>query len=151
MISTKRISLMTIIGLFVISFALQGALGAAGTTGSIEIGQTSSFDSGIVTIKVYDLEVDSTYKVNATGDATGFSFQTGGTQTTFIVHLTIDKPAASETVYVYLYGDTAVTALDTVTLQVKDDSILPLDFILTLGISVFILLIIVKFAKGMRT
>ena len=155
MISAKRISLFAFVGFFIISLSLSGVSGTYGETGSIEVAQTASFDSGTVTVKLVDLVIDSMYKVNATGDATGFSFQTSGVQTSFIVHMTFDKPADSETVYIWLYGsiygNTTLSVLDTATFQVKDDSILPLDFILTLGISVFILLIIVKFAKGMRT
>ena len=124
-------------------------LGAAGTTGSIEIGTTSAFDGAIVAVRCYGLEVSADYTVNHTGDDTGFSFTTGASQVEFTVYLTIDKPAASETVYINLFGS-AATFLDTVTLQVKDDSLIPDSFLITLGITLLVLFLIVGIVTRMR-
>ena len=146
----QKVAVLSVM-LFAILFVSVGnSQGAAGTTGALEVGTTSAFDGAIVAVRCYQLEVSSTYKINSTGDATGFSFTTGASQTEFTVYLTIDKPAGSETVYIWLYGDVATAALDTYTLQVKDDSIIPDEFLISLGITLLVLFLIVGIVKRMR-
>lgn len=134
--------------IFLFSIGGQSAMGAGGTTGSLEVGSTSAFDGAIVAVRCYDLEVSSTYVVNMTGDIVGFSFTTGAAQTEYTVYLTVDKPATTETVYIWLHGDGA--ALDTYTLQVKDDSLIPDEFLISLGITLLVLFLIVGIVKRMR-
>jgi len=134
-----------LLGLFLASpVQIQAADGSAG---SMEIGATSAFDGAIVAVRCYGLTVSADFVVNHTSDLTGFSFTTGASQTEFTVYLTIDKPADSETVYVWLYGD---ALLDTQTLQVKDDSMIPDEFLISLGITLLVLFIIVGIVKRMR-
>lgn len=137
--------------LSVLFIGISASQGAAGTTGALEVGSTSAFDGAIVAVRAYNLEASSTYKVNLTGDATGFSFETASSQTEFTIYLTVDKPSGSETVYIWLYGDVATTALDTVTLQVKDDSLIPDEFLISLGITLLVLFLIVGIVKRMKT
>ena len=153
MLKKRQILPVLVFSFVILGLSLGGitnANAAAGTTGKLEIGATSAFDGAIVAVKCYDLEVSATYKVNATGDDTGFSFTTGSTQTTYIVYLTVAKPAASETCYVYLYGNETEAALDTYTLQVKDDSIIPDEFLISLGITLLVLFLIIGIVKRMR-
>lgn len=147
-----------ILPIVVISFVVLGltfgsvitANAAVGTTGKLEIGSTSAFDGAIVAVNCYDLEVSADYKINATGDDTGFSFTTGSSQTSYVVYLTVSKPSGSESVYVYLWGNETTTALDTYTLQVKDESIIPDEFLIALGITLLVLFLIIGIVKRMR-
>lgn len=123
---------------------------ADGTTGKLEIGSTSAFDGAIVAANCYDLEVSSSYKVNSTGDDTGFSFTTGSSQTSYVVYLNVYKPSGSEAVYVHLWGNQSEAALDTYTLQVKDESIIPDEFLIALGITLLVLFLIIGIVKRMR-
>ena len=119
-----------------------------GTTGSIEIGSTSAFDGAIVAVRCYDLEVSSSYNLTHTGEA-GFLFTTGSSQTEFTVYITVDKPAATEAVTIGLYG--GIVLLDSLTLQVKDDSLIPDAFLIGLGITLLVLFLIVGIVKRMRS
>lgn len=123
---------------------------AVGTTGKLEIGSTSAFDGAIVAVNCYDLEVSADYKVNSTGDDTGFSFTTGSSQSSYVVYLNVYKPSASEAVYVFLWGNQSEAALDTYTLQVKDESIIPDEFLIALGITLLVLFLIIGIVKRMR-
>jgi len=123
---------------------------AVGTTGKLEIGSTSAFDGAIVAVNCYDLEVSASYKINATGDDTGFEFITGSGQTSYVVYLTVNKPSGSEACYIYLWGNQTLAALDSYTLQVKDESIIPDEFLIALGITLLVLFLIIGIVKRMR-
>lgn len=153
MLKKRQILPLLVFSFVVFGLALGGVTNvnaADGTTGKLEIGSTSAFDGAIVAVNCYDLETSADYKINATGDATGFSFTTGSSQTSYVVYLTVQKPSGSETVYVWLYGDTNATALDTYTLQVKDESIIPDEFLIALGITLLVLFLIIGIVKRMR-
>lgn len=150
--SKKMIVFAVPLLVLLLAFAIVPASADDGANGTLDIGATSTFDGATIAVRCYDLDVSSDYFVNYTGDATGFAFTTGADQDTYVVYLTIDKPSGSEVVTVMLVSGTGAAIIDQQTLQCKDDSIIPLDFIMTIGIAFMLLAIIagliVKLRKG---
>ena len=158
----RKIILPIFFALFLFMIPSQQAQSLYGSAGSLEVGATSGFDGGQVAVRCYDLTDEYSYKVNSTGDDTGFTFYLQDGQTEYTVYLNVDKPASSETVYITLWGSNTGSsgdangtsidvALDIYTIQVKDDSIIPDEFLISLGITLLVLGLIVGIVQRIRS
>ena len=131
------------------------ALGADGTTGSIEDNFGSLVDGQRIYVHCYSLTVSADYLVNHTGDDTGASFSTGSTQTEAYVPIVLDKAVSTEVYVIYLRSQSAGTVIDSVTIFVSDpDDITNEDLFMDLAIPVMIMgifaSIAIGFVKGKR-
>lgn len=127
------------------------ALGADGAAGSIEIGVTNILEKTPVTIHMYDLTGGADYQVNWTGDNTGHSFTTGASQDEHFITVTIDKPAASHDVTIYLRGQAAGAVVDSLSIYVGDTSIFPDDILIDIGITVAVVFVIVGAVMALKS
>ena len=90
---------------------VQAAPCGDGTTGTIDMDAQEIVDGMRIYFKLKGLTAGADYKLNWTGDDTGYAFTTGSSETEKVFPVTVDKPS-SGTWHIYLRGETAGAIID---------------------------------------
>ena len=158
MFSRKKLALMVLpalcLGLF-LGVAPQVVSGADGATGSIELPVDTVPDGQRIYITLRDLTGGADYKLNWTGDDTGYSFTTGASETTKVFPVKIEDPSSGSMVAIYLRAQSAGTALDTVYVTVESstdvfDTDIFFDWTIPIILIVLVVGIIIRFRQKSR-
>lgn len=128
---------------------ISAANAADGTTGTIDLDQTSVTDGTTIYVHFEGLTASADYLVNWTGDNTGFSWTCGASQDDIYIPIKFEKPAGSNAFLIYLRYQSAGTMIDTVTVHVNEaDTILDTTAFLAIVIPLLIFAIIVTIYKS---
>ena len=136
--------------LLVSTFATAVTYGADGANGNIEDNIGNAVDGQRVYVHCYNLDVNSDYLLNHTGDSTGISWTTGASQTEIYVPLSLAKSATTEVYVLELWpGSGTGNFLDQVTIFVSDpEDLTQEDLFMDLAIPIMIMAIFAAIALG---
>ncbi len=139
-------ALLLSLGLF--GLPLSAVMAADGTGGNIQASAQIFHVSGSpISINMFDLDVDSAYRLNWTGDAAGIFINTSSIQTKF-THTFVLTSSAS-LVRFTLRASAAGTEIDAVQVTVVNlSSFLSTGLIISAGIFILIIVIFKRVAKG---
>lgn len=143
-------SLMLMLGLFFVSaVSTMPVNAAAGATGALDIAVSSALEGNTLTIRVYDLTVSADYAlvINAVAEV---NWTTSATETSHLFYYEVEEYGSTGYMLVQLTGG-AATALDTKYITLTDtDTLLPISFIIDIGIALAIIGVVVLVVKGIK-
>ena len=143
-----KLSLALVLGLTMFALPISAVFAADGSVGNVQASAQIFHVSGSpISVNMFSLTVSADYHLNWTGDATGISFTTSGTQTKFS-HTFVLTSSSSQVTFTLRYGS-AGTAIDSVQVTIVNlTDFLSTGLIISAGIFILIIVIFKKVAKG---